>query len=90
LTKDIQETAARLGIDRDNYLRLIAPIVQDWNAILPDILAPFHFPKNPIKYSQFGLKALWSASHISKRFETSEAKALWAGMALMPFSHSKT
>ncbi|MDI9877628.1 phytoene desaturase family protein [Flectobacillus rivi] len=81
LTKDIQETASRLGIDRDNYLRLIAPIVQDWNAILPDILAPFHFPKNPIKYSQFGLKALWSASHISKRFETSEAKALWAGMA---------
>lgn len=81
LTNSILETAVYLGADRKNYLNLIEPITKHWESLLDDLLAPLHFPNRPINFAQFGLKAFLPATLLAKRFESLEAKALWAGMA---------
>ena len=81
IKSSILETAALLEADENAYLDLMQPIVRDWPRIAPDVLAPLHFPKYPFAMASFGLKALTSASHLSKRFKTEEAKGLLAGMA---------
>ncbi|WP_461452882.1 phytoene desaturase family protein [Mucilaginibacter sp.] len=81
LKQSLTETAELLGEDKDAYLKLMQPIVNSWPAIAPDVLGPLHFPKHPLQMARFGLSALTSATHLSKRFKTEKAKALLAGMA---------
>jgi phytoene dehydrogenase-like protein len=81
LKQSIVETAAMLGEDESEYLNLMQSIVDDWPLIAPDVLGPLHFPKHPLAMARFGLPALTSAMHLSKRFKTDGAKALIAGMA---------
>ena len=81
LHRSVEETAKLLGADKQTYLDVFNPIVKDWPLIAADVLAPLHFPKQPIAMAQFGLKALTSATYYAKRFKTKEAKGLWAGMA---------
>jgi phytoene dehydrogenase-like protein len=80
LSRSIEETAAVLGKDGQAYLDLIQPLVQSWPKIVDDTLGPLGIPKHPLLLAQFGLKAMQPASWIAKRFETEEAKGLWAGM----------
>lgn len=77
----IHKTAKSLGIDEKAYLNLMEPVVNDWPGIASDVLGPLTFPKKPFDMAAFGLKALTSATFLSKRFKTKEAKGLWAGMA---------
>jgi phytoene dehydrogenase-like protein len=89
----VDETARLLGADEQVYRKLIGPIVKDWPLIVDDILAPLHFPKHPVAMARFGLKALTSANHLSKRFKTPEAKAFFAGMAahsIQPLTNAAT
>ncbi|OQP57221.1 FAD-dependent oxidoreductase [Niastella vici] len=81
LKRSFRETAQLLGADEGSYTRLIAPLLQHWPLIAPDLLGPLHFPKHPLEMAQFGVHALTSASYLSGRFHTEKAKALWAGMA---------
>jgi phytoene dehydrogenase-like protein len=81
LTKSIQETAGGLGKDSDKYLSLIAPLLNDWPKIAPEVLGPLGFPSHPLPFARFGLKAIQSASAVARHFSTKEAKGLWAGMA---------
>lgn len=81
LTRSLEETAQSLGKDEEQYLRLMKPLMQDWPALAPDVLGPLQFPAHPLALAKFGLNALTSASFLSKRFATKEAKGLWAGMA---------
>lgn len=93
LTNSLQETAKSLGIDRENYLDLIEPITKQWDVLLPELLAPLHFPKDPIGFAEFGLHAFQPATWIAKKFETKAAKALWAGIAahsIQPLSNLTT
>jgi phytoene dehydrogenase-like protein len=93
LTKSIEETAASLGADERNYLRLIQPILTNWPQIVDDVLAPFHIPKHPIAYAGFGLKAVQPATLLARRFTTSKAKGLFGGMAahsILPLTHIAT
>lgn len=93
LKNSLEETAQLLGEDKDSYARLIAPIVNSWPNIAPDILGPFHFPKHPLLMAQFGLHALTSASYLSGKFKTAKAKGLWAGMAahsIQPLTNAAT
>lgn len=77
----VEETANLLGIDSDTYIKLIKPQVNNWPLIVQDVLAPLHYPKHPLAMAQFGVKALTSATYLSKTFKTEEAKGLFAGMA---------
>jgi len=81
LTRSPDSTANNLGIDKAAYLRLLSPLVKDWPILAPDLLAPFHFPAHPLKMARFGWLGIPSATHLTKRFQTEEAKALLAGMA---------
>lgn len=80
LSRSIEETALSLGKDKQAYLDLIQPLVASWPKIVDDTLGPLGIPKHPLLLAQFGLKAMQPASWIAKRFETEEAKGLWAGM----------
>lgn len=80
LKQSIDETAALLGQDADTYKRLVEPLVKDWPKLAPDLLGPLHIPKHPFAMARFGLTALRSAAAVAKRFETEEAKGLFAGM----------
>jgi phytoene dehydrogenase-like protein len=81
LKQSVTETAKLLGDDEHAYLKLIQPITDDWPNIAADVLGPLHYPKHPLAMARFGLSALTSATHLSKRFKTEEAKGLLAGMA---------
>lgn len=93
LTGSIEETARLLGKDANAYRKLIQPLVEDWANLAPDVLGPLQFPKHPVALAKFGLNAITSASFLSKRFATKEAKGLWGGMAahsLQPLSNLAT
>ena len=93
LSNSVEETAGLLGSDKNSYLKLIEPITKQWDALLPELLAPLHFPKDPVNFAKFGLKALQPATWIANKFESREAKALWAGMAahsIQPLSNLTT
>src|SRR3569833_1352781 len=76
----VVETAEPLGVDKDSYIKLMQPVVNDWPSIAQDVLGPLHFPKHPFAMARFGLSALTSATHLVKRFETPEARGLLAGI----------
>lgn len=93
LKQSIEETAKLLGADEQAYLQLMRPIVNDWPSIAPDVLGPLHFPAHPLAMVRFGFPALTSATHLAKRFKTTEAKGLLAGMAahaMQPLSNAAT
>lgn len=81
LKTSIDETAAQFDNDTTAYIKLINPLLDNWQDIAPDILAPFHIPRHPISMARFGLDALKPATYLSGRFKTEKAKGLWAGMA---------
>lgn len=93
LKTSVAETAQLLGADEPAYLRLMQPLVNTWPGMADDVLGPLHFPKHPLDVAKFGLHALTSALHLSKRFKTDAARGLWAGMAahsLQPLSNLST
>ena len=82
LTRSLEESAASLGVDSRAYQRLLAPLVDSWQAILGDILGPLPLPpKHPFALSRFGWLALRSAHALAKKFRDEPARALFAGLA---------
>ncbi|MBX3254175.1 MAG: NAD(P)/FAD-dependent oxidoreductase [Chitinophagaceae bacterium] len=93
LYPSLTATAAGLDTDKDAYTRLISPVLTGWPLIEKEVLAPLSLPEKPLHMAAFGLKALSSALHLSKRFSTEKGKALWAGMtahSLQPLSNFTT
>jgi phytoene dehydrogenase-like protein len=93
LHTSLDETAAHLGKDDAIYRQLMTPTVEHWDALLPELLAPLHFPAHPLHLLQFGTKAVLPATQLAKRFTTDQAKGLWAGMAahaIQPLSNLTT
>lgn len=93
LHRSIHKTGQLLGPDEAAWLRLFQPLVADWPALAPDILAPLHYPQYPRKLARFGWKALSAATTLSRRFSTTKARGLWAGMAahsILPLSYLST
>ena len=81
LKHSVEETAGLLSVDKQAYTKLMKPVVADWPFIAPDVLSPLRLPKYPFKMARFGLSAFTSAAHLQKRFKTTKAKGLLAGMA---------
>ncbi len=81
LTGSVADTARTLGVDEATYLKMMESIVQHWPTLAVDILGPLRFPEHPIDLALFGLDALLPATQLAKRFKTTEARALLAGMA---------
>lgn len=81
LFASVEETARALQTDSQVYLSLMDELLKDWDVLLPDLLNPTSFPKHPWAFARFGFKGLVSAQWMARRFKSSEARALWAGMA---------
>jgi phytoene dehydrogenase-like protein len=81
LTQSMERTADSLGADAAAYLRLITPFQKNWPRLVPEILAPLHWPTHPLAMARFGWQGIPGATHLVKRFKTPEARALLAGMA---------
>ena len=81
LYNSVEKTAQTLGTDAAKYLSLFKQLVNGWPQIASDILGPLTFPSSPVSFAAFGLKAITSATHFSKNFQTREGKGLWGGMA---------
>jgi phytoene dehydrogenase-like protein len=93
LYRSLDETAAKLDKDESRYRKLLAPVVQNWPGMAPDILGPLTFPKHPLNMASFGLNALLPATRLAGRFETTHARGLFAGMAahsIQPLSNIAT
>ena len=94
LRKSIEATGATLGRDARAYHALVRPIVDHWEEICADALAPVHPPKHPITLGRFGLSALRSAKSLATgRFDGPLARGLFAGLAthtIMPLTRVAT
>lgn len=81
LSKSIEDTATSLGADKETYIKLIKPLVNNWEEIAEDTMGPLSFPSHPFLLAQFGLNAIRSANSVAEKFKTREAKGLWGGMS---------
>lgn len=93
LVKSPETTASFLGKDKEVYLKLMTMVTKNWPLVEKDLLGPLRFPENPLLLAEFGLKAVFSALRLAKRFSTEKARGLWAGMAahsMQPLSNSAT
>jgi phytoene dehydrogenase-like protein len=82
VTGSVAQTAATLGADGPRYRRLLGPMADSAEQILPSVLAPMlRPPAHPIAMARFGLRGLWPASALARLFDTQAARALIAGLA---------
>jgi len=80
--RSIAKTAARLGRDSGVYQRILGALTARWQKLVPDILAPPHFPKHPLLYALFGSLAPWPATLAARTlFREPKTRAVFAGMA---------
>ncbi len=82
LERSVEATAAALGRDRAAWDALMRPLVDGWEGILGDVLGMPRWPRHPVRFARFGLRALRSASGLARgTFRTRGARALVAGLA---------
>lgn len=85
-TRDLEETAASLGVDRERWLRLLGPAVRGFDDLLGEILQPvLHAPRHPVRLARFGLRALAPATLTAALFRDDPAAALFTGVAAHKF-----
>jgi phytoene dehydrogenase-like protein len=80
LDRSVDETAQGLGRDARAYRRLVHPLVRE--DLVDTLLSPLSIPKAPIAGARYLRTGIFSADHVARaRFETDEARALFAGLA---------
>ncbi|WP_309571337.1 NAD(P)/FAD-dependent oxidoreductase [Deinococcus sp.] len=91
LERDLYATADGLGADGPAWIRLMKPLLDDWEGLLDDILRPLpRVPGHLLTLARFGIRGLPPADLLGRTlFRTPEARALWAGLAahsILPLS----
>ncbi len=85
------DTAALLGRDGARWRSLFEPLLGQPRDLLHDLLGPLRLrPRRPLSVARFGWFGLRSATGLARRFETTEARALFAGCAghsVLPLEH---
>jgi len=83
LERGVDATGATVNPDSAAYSRLLAPLVRNWEKLVPEILGPLlHFPSSPFALGGFGMRALWPASTLARTvFRGKRARALLAGLS---------
>ncbi len=94
VTRDVAETAARLGQDRRSYQRLMGPLTSHADDIVSAVLAPLRRPPaHPLAVAGYARRGVLPASALIRRWRTDEARALLAGAAahaMMPLTSAPT
>jgi phytoene dehydrogenase-like protein len=82
----VSETASTLGADADRYIRVIRPILRDFELALPDFLGPLRVPRHPLAMARIGLQAIRPATSFAcSSFRTDAARGLIGGLAAHSF-----
>ncbi|MCW5983328.1 MAG: NAD(P)/FAD-dependent oxidoreductase [Bryobacteraceae bacterium] len=82
LERSVAATAERLGRDAAAYFDLFAPVVDDWERLVPLVLGRMRWPKHPAAAGRFAVSALRSAQGLlDAKFRSTAARALLAGIA---------
>jgi phytoene dehydrogenase-like protein len=91
LERSLDATAEGLGQDADSYLRLVGPLLQDWEQLVPELLRSLGIPRYPLPLIRFGRLAIRSAWNLARSwFKGVKAQALFAGNAahaIFPLQH---
>jgi phytoene dehydrogenase-like protein len=94
LHRSLDTTVERLGPDGPSYRRLLGPLVEEWDALVGDFLAPARIPRHPVILARFGLRAIVSSRWLARMaFRGEHARGLFAGMAahsIMPLERPVT
>ena len=86
LELSVDRTAESLGADASRYRALMGPLARNSAALFDEILRPIRpVPRHPFVLARFGLRALRSATSISRRFQTEAARTLFLGCAAHSF-----
>jgi phytoene dehydrogenase-like protein len=87
-------TGETLGQDAAAYERLMAPLMQHWEALVEELLSPLHLPRHPLSMARFGLRAMRSARGLAEAWFTGpRARGFFAGLAahsIMPLDKLPT
>jgi phytoene dehydrogenase-like protein len=83
LHRSIADTTTQLTPhDAGAYSALFAPLVEDCDALVDDLLGPLRIPRHPLAAARFGLSAVRSARGLAaQRFEDDATRALFCGIA---------
>jgi len=95
LQRSISATARTLGADGAAYARLMDPLVERWDDLIDQVLAPvLRVPRHPLLLARFGMRAIRSARGLAHGlFREGHARALFGGLAahsLAPLSNPPT
>lgn len=86
LERDVHATGATLGPDAANYVKLMGPLVPDWDELCRVMRQPWRMARYPLGLARFGLTAIRSARGLSDdAFQGGRARALFAGLAAHSF-----
>ncbi len=82
LLREVERTAAGLGDSA--WAKVFGAL--DFDEVAADVLRPvLHLPERPVQLLRFGIAGLQPAAWFARRFETEEARALFAGCAAHAF-----
>jgi phytoene dehydrogenase-like protein len=94
LERSLSLTGETLGQDATAYERLMAPLVQHWEALMEDLLSPLQLPRHPLCMARFGWLAMRSARGLAEAwFPGQRARGFFAGLAahsIMPLEKLPT
>lgn len=94
LWRSLDRTAEELGVDGAAWRRLLGPLLRDGETLLGDTLGPLSWPRAPLAFARFGMRAAWPATWLARAlFREPSARALFAGNAahsILPLSHPLT
>jgi phytoene dehydrogenase-like protein len=80
--RDLDRTVEGLGVDGPAWRRLYAPLAAHGDELIGELFGPIlHVPRHPVLMAKFGLRALQPASWLARRWQTDEARGLFAGLA---------
>jgi phytoene dehydrogenase-like protein len=86
--RDLDATARELGPDAIAYRDLLAPVARDWDLIAQALLGPIRparLLRHPFRLGRFGLHAIQPVTLLTRRFETTRARAMLGGVAAHSF-----
>jgi phytoene dehydrogenase-like protein len=91
---DLDATVSGLGADGKAYRSIVGRLSRRYDDLTDDVLGPvIHVPRHPLFLTRFGLDAVQPAALLVRRFETDEARAMFAGCAahaMLPFGRLLT